>query len=165
MAYRVVFEAREAGFLPVWAIIAILLVGLCAFWFGKRSLKQVPPTKETQLGGLFNLTWGILAVTFSVLIMQGDYRERRFVRNALRNGDFSVVEGTVSDFVPMPPGGHAVERFTVNGHHFNYGYDGGRTFSSSDNQGFIRNGAWVRITYKDDKILRVEVPLAEKAGP
>jgi hypothetical protein len=69
-----------------------------------------------------------------------------------------VVEGVVSDFLPMPPGGHASESFTVDGVHFEYiGGWGSTTFGHEWNKGFIHDGVQARITFVGKDILKVEV--------
>lgn len=71
---------------------------------------------------------------------------------------YSVTEGVVSDFIPMPPGGHSTERFVVNGVRFEYGSGwGSTTFNSEWNKGFIHNGVEARITYVGKEIIKVEV--------
>jgi hypothetical protein len=98
---------------------------------------------------------GILGAFAFGVVMYGEYRA---ARKALATHNYSVVEGTVSNFVPMPPGGHSTESFVVNGVHFAYGSGwGSTTFNSEWNKGFIHNGVEVRVTYVDGDIIRVEV--------
>jgi hypothetical protein len=77
----------------------------------------------------------------------------------LREGRYSVVEGPVTDFIPMPYEGHALESFTVNGHRFSYSDNimtaGFRNTASHG--GPIREGLYVRISYSGNLILRLEV--------
>lgn len=47
------------------------------------------------------------ALTFFVAI----YGEYWNARHAIDSHSFSIAEGVVSDFVPMPPGGHSIESF------------------------------------------------------
>ncbi len=64
-------------------------------------------------GAAFSILW-VLA-TFL-----GTFSDYWRLREAIRLGHFEVVEGKVVDFVPMPPEGHVMEQFTVNGHHYEY---------------------------------------------
>ena len=98
---------------------------------------------------------GILgALTFFIAI----YSEYRNARNAFEAHSYSVSEGVVTDFVPMPPGGHSTESFVVNGVRFEYGGGwGSTTFNSEWNKGFIHNGVETRITYVGTEIIKVEV--------
>ena len=69
-----------------------------------------------------------------------------------------MVEGTVEDFTPMPPGGHSIECFKVGKKSFQYGSGWGSiVFNSDSNHGYIHSSASVRITYRDEDILRVEI--------
>lgn len=96
----------------------------------------------------FAIVWtlGTFALTF------GEYVA---ARNALDTGRFTIVEGPVSDLKTTPKS----ESFTVSG----------KTFSYSDyavvpgfnkmrlNGGPIERGMYVRITYVDNTILRLEI--------
>jgi hypothetical protein len=80
-------------------------------------------------------------------------------RHAYRNGDSSVVEGTVEYFHPAPELGAAKEFFRVNGVNFLYNVlDSTPCFHNSPLQrGPIRQGLTVRIYYKDECIQRVDI--------
>jgi hypothetical protein len=86
------------------------------------------------------------------------YSEYHSAEKALLKHDYSVAEGIVTDFIPMPPGGHATESFRVGGARFAYGSGWGSTvFNSEWNTCFIHNGVQARITYRGSDILKVEV--------
>jgi hypothetical protein len=86
------------------------------------------------------------------------YWEYRSARKAFEIHSYSVSEGVVTDFIPMPPGGHSTESFKVNGVRFEYGSGWGSTmFNSEWNKGFIHNGVEARITYVAKDIIKVEV--------
>jgi hypothetical protein len=77
----------------------------------------------------------------------------------LREGQYSVVEGPVTDFVPMPYEGQSQENFAVNGHRFSYS-DYSMTAglrNAASHGGPIREGLYVRISYSGNLILRLEV--------
>jgi len=78
---------------------------------------------------------------------------------ALRDGQYAVVEGYVSDFVPMPHSGHSMESFVVQGHRFSYSdYVVSAGFNNTASHGGpIREGLYVRVTYTNDVILRLEI--------
>jgi hypothetical protein len=78
---------------------------------------------------------------------------------ALREGRVSTVEGRVTDFVPMPYGGHPDEQFTVSGVRFSYSdYLIVPCFNNASSQGGpIKEGLWVRLSYRDNCILKIEV--------
>jgi hypothetical protein len=77
----------------------------------------------------------------------------------LRAGQYSVIEGDVRRFVPMPWGGHALESFDVGDRHFSYSdfvaTPGFRRTASHG--GPIREGLHVRIAYVGNVILRLEI--------
>jgi hypothetical protein len=50
----------------------------------------------------------------------GTYTDCRHLRDALDNGRYLTVEGPVTQLVPMPWQGHAMEHFEVNGHRYAY---------------------------------------------
>jgi hypothetical protein len=85
-----------------------------------------------------------------------DYWE---LRQALKSGDFKVVEGMVVDFVPMPYSGHAKERFSVNGRLYEYSdFAVSAGFNNTQSQGGpIREGLIVRIADVRGKIARLEI--------
>ena len=82
--------------------------------------------------------------------------------NAYKNKQYSIVEGRVSNYHPMPKEGHDYERFTVNGIDFEFSdYDltyGYRNAASKG--GAIKKDLFVRIYYFNNKgvnlILRLE---------
>jgi hypothetical protein len=94
----------------------------------------------------------------SMVLAVGNGAEYIEVKRAVARHDYQVVEGTVSDFVPMPRGGHSVETFRLNDAAFHYGSGWGSMMFNSDwNRGYLHNGARVQLAYRGDDILRVEV--------
>ena len=87
------------------------------------------------------------------------YGEYRHLVAALQNGEAQVVEGIVTDFKPIPPQGHADERFTVAGHTFSYSdYVTTSAFHTTRSYGGpIRAGLRVRVTYVGNSIVRLEI--------
>ena len=108
-------------------------------------------------GTLFQI-FGALGTLGALVFFASMYGEYRNAQKASTTHSSSVVEGVVTDFIPMPPGGHSTERFLVNGVHFEYGSGwGSTTFNSDWNKGFIHNGVEARITYVGKDIIKVEV--------
>ncbi|MEK6347822.1 MAG: hypothetical protein V4764_10100 [Burkholderia sp.] len=101
-------------------------------------------------------------------------RNQQVLAGALARGEVQRVEGPVTDFVPMPYGGHGRERFCVGGTCFSYS-DSQRTggfHHTALHGGPIRSGAVVRVSYLRGTILRLEMlavrpptPAAPAAGP
>ena len=76
-----------------------------------------------------------------------------------RNGNFSIVEGTVTKFKPMPYSGHQMESFEVDGIRFEYSdfnLNSGGFNNTTSHGGPIREGLSVRIAYNSGRILKIE---------
>jgi hypothetical protein len=153
--YHVVFDASQNGpQLGIWAIIPVfaLLPGLIGWAFRDSS-----DPKEAFKGKVFLLI-SFCGLALSLLLLIGRYGEYYQAKKALQTRDYQIVEGTVEDFVPIPPGGHSIERFKVGTKSFEYGSGWGSIVFNSDwNRGYIRNGGQVRISYRNEDILRVEL--------
>lgn len=79
--------------------------------------------------------------------------------NKLRQGQFSVAEGPVIEFQRVPFGGKGWEGFTVDGHRFWYSSyiitPGFHQYASFG--GPLREGEYVRVTYRQNLILKLEI--------
>jgi len=80
-------------------------------------------------------------------------------KDAYRSGQYSIVEGTVTNFHPMPYSGHEKESFSVNGVQFSYSdFILVPCFNNTTSHGGpIHEGLRVRIAYAGDCILKLEV--------
>jgi len=80
-------------------------------------------------------------------------------KDAYIQGQYSTVEGTVTNFHPMPYSGHQEETFSVNGMQFSYSdYVLIPCFNNTSSHGGpIREGLRVRIAYSGNCILKLEV--------
>jgi|SRR5215471_10583665 len=80
-------------------------------------------------------------------------------RDAYVKGDYSIAEGTVANFHPMPYSGHQNETFSVNGVEFSYSdYVLVPCFNNTTSHGGpMRDGLRVRIAYSGNCILKLEV--------
>jgi hypothetical protein len=77
-----------------------------------------------------------------------------------KSGDYSIITGNVAEFDPMPYGGHKMESFSVNEVHFEYSdYDLSQCGfnNTASHGGPIKEGLPVRISYKDGRILILEI--------
>jgi len=83
----------------------------------------------------------------------------RNAKDAYIHGRYSVIEGTVANFHPMPYSGHEEERFSVSGVDFSYSdYILVPCFNNTASHGGpIREGLRVRIAYSGNCILKLEV--------
>ncbi len=78
---------------------------------------------------------------------------------AMHDGSAQVVQGKVTDFVPMPVTGHAMEHFCVQQACFRYSdyvIAGGFNHTASHG-GPVRAGLPVRVTYVGNHILKLEI--------
>jgi len=152
--YRVVFDLSQKGFqwwFPAFGLIFVLIGGVFV-WLGRS--KDWPRSRRSfgyVLIGFASLWSGI---TFS-----GMLREYFVLRSAYRHSRFSVVEGRVTDFHPMPYQGHQHECFSVQTQTFCYsdfavtaGFN-----NSASHGGPIREGLPVRVSYIGNAIVRLEV--------
>jgi hypothetical protein len=80
-------------------------------------------------------------------------------RIAYLEGQYSTVEGTVTNFHPMPYSGHQDETFSVNGVQFSYSdYVLIPCFNNTASHGGpVHEGLRVRIAYSGNCILKLEV--------
>lgn len=158
--YVTVFSAIDHPFknwwLPAFGLIFIG-IGLIGFLaptlFAAVSSSRFTSSSTTRWGFLLFGAFWTIGVGFCTAT------DSWSATNALKSGDYLTVEGRVSDFTPMPRGGHAEESFTVNGVHFAYSdfeIQAGFNHTSSYG-GPIREGLPVRIAYRDGEILRLEV--------
>lgn len=153
--YRTVFDASQNAFSLAWPLIIALFASVFPLigWAMRKSNKSV-----TRFKGVAFQCFGALGVIVGILCLVSNYVSINNYTKALSNRDYSVAEGVVSDFVPMPPGGHAEESFKINQKRFSYGSGwGSLVFNSEWNAGLLRNGVRARITYRGEDILKVEV--------
>lgn len=183
--YRVIYDAREIllpggtvllGLLFLAAIaLGVWAVGAVDGWLW--SPRRVAPGMADDLPppmlagrGLDRLgqarlfrRWGLrMAAGFAgMAIMTGllGFLEHARVRRALERGDYTVVEGTVTEFARGDRGGHRDERFSVRSggriHTYRYRSSmGAPGFHQS--HGPVRAGLRVRIADVDGAIARLE---------
>ncbi len=154
--YELVFDAGQAGYRNWWfpAFGLILVAIFVGAVIHDRKTHGLNPMQRAiaYCGAAFSILW-VLA-TFL-----GTFSDYWRLREAIRLGHFEVVEGKVVDFVPMPPEGHAMERFTVNGHHYEYSdYQVIAGFNTTQSHGGpIREGSLVRIFDVGGQIARLEI--------
>lgn len=154
MHYRTVFDVAQNGF-QGWLFLLFVIGGMLFTLVGTalKSSDDADFRTKGRLFQLFGIVFAVVGLSFGV----SSYLEFSRFERALTKHRCSVVEGVVTDFVPMPPGGHSTESFNVNGTHFEYsGGWGSTSFNSEWNKGYIHNGTRVRITYTGTDILRVE---------
>ena len=150
--YRTIFEITSKGFTWWFATVGLLpAIPGAALWFRKGH-------------GSWRVTWvkyslpafALLWLSVATIPMWLEYTK---LQNDYRRGSFSIVQGRVEDFHPMPPQGHSAECFTVEHQRFCYGDNiiSAGFNNDSAHGGPIRAGLPVRISYVGDDILKLEV--------
>jgi hypothetical protein len=132
---------------------------ICAAMFvGVGSALRSSSDKNFVSKGAFFQVGGAVVVLAALVFFTSMYWQYRNVKKVFADHSYSISEGVVQDFIPMPPGGHSTESFVVSGVRFEYGSGwGSTTFNSEWNKGFIHDGVDTRITYIGKDIIRVEV--------
>jgi hypothetical protein len=155
MGYRTVFDVTQVGF-QWWIPLLIFIFG--ALFVGIGWAVRMSGDKDSLTKGTFFQILGAVGILGALGFFTSIYGEYRNAQKAFAIHAYSVSEGVVNNFVPMPPGGHATETFVVNGVRFEYGSGWGSTlFNSEWNKGFIHDGVEARITYVGKDIIKVEV--------
>src|ERR1700744_2808099 len=123
ISFKTVFDAGDMGY-ATWAFPAFGLIFVC---IGVLLVFKAPLMQRLMPGGLqgggrrvFSWFYLIFSVIWTLVSFTATFGEYRRVTTELREGRYSVVEGRVTDFVPMPYTGHSEESFTVGGHRFSY---------------------------------------------
>ena len=149
--FQTVFEISLKAF--PWRLFAVcalfVVIGICLVRFsGGKQIRQV-------VGG-FAVAFSLLMILLLGIRQIPDFVEKW---RAYANGKYSVVEGPVEDFHPMPYEGHQNEWFKVRGNTFAYSsFDETPCFrSAASHGGPIRPGLNVRVYFTDGCILRLDV--------
>ena len=161
MSYHTVFDVEASG-IQTWGLVAwgaLLIVFGAGAIIGRRRVAAAkagpPPATAIRVYGFlaFALVWTGLVAWFG-------YRNHAALLDAVHTRGVQVVEGRVSDFRPMPWAGHAMERFCIEGHCFEYSdFDksSGGFNNTSSHGGPIRDGLPVRVSYVGGTIVKLEV--------
>jgi hypothetical protein len=155
MGYHTVFDVTRVGF-QWWIPLLMFIFAGMIFGIG-WAVRSSGERDSDMKGGLFQIV-GVIGLLAAAGWFVSTYSEYHNAAKALATNQCSVAEGVISDFVPMPPGGHSTESFRVAGVKFAYGGGWGSTvFNSEWNTGFIRNGVQAKVTYRGSDILKIEV--------
>ena len=170
MPYVTVFDITQKPFEWWWAAFGLIFVVI-----GAVLIKTGPKLDRNKSGKKFGLTFPvdsrllgwffvIFASGWTLVAFSSTYSTYREYVQAYQTGRYSVVEGLVEDFHPMPYEGHPSECFRVNRENFCYSdYVVSPGFNQSASHGGpIRAGLPVRIAYVEgegfqEDILRLEI--------
>ncbi len=161
-SYRVVFDLASTGVAWWPVVIIVALVGVVIFAYSRQIVESASSRSRDDSAG-FSLPYVVIAImavafVFGAIVIYVIYaKEARLI--AAEGTSAQTVEGVVSQFVPMPYTGHALERFCVSSTCFaysDYNITGGFNNASSHG-GPIHDGLRVRIKHVDGVIVRLEV--------
>ena len=165
MTFTTVYDAAQKGY--DWSLAPIGLVGLIFVASGALLVyapdiaQRLLPSRgrlvrEHPIAGRLLFGFSIL---FTAIVLAATLAQHWETQDLLHDPHLSVVEGPVTDFVPMPKAGHAMETFRVQGQSFSYsdfvvvpGFH-----NATSHGGPIRDGLYVRVTHVGDVILKIEV--------
>lgn len=155
--YELVFDVSLAGYRQ-WTyparVIALAAIGWA--WLAWRRTQPPPVGKWRRAQPYLFVGFTTLMALVTLITTYWDYHH---LSSRLKAGDYRVVEGTVTRFVPMPRAGHSMESFEVNGARYAYSdfvIEAG--FNNAQSHGGpIREGLRVRIADVDGQIARLEV--------
>jgi hypothetical protein len=151
-----IFDLIHEGFRPatylqniIWVALTVLGVAVVTRLTSMRSVKRWSTLAALAVGG------GLLGVFVLNLCIR--YMEFARLRNAVRNGRYSVVVGDVTDFRSGDT--HRPETFVVDGHSYSYSSSWSSVAFNRDSAsgGPIRQGLRLRITDVGGAIVKLEV--------
>lgn len=101
----------------------------------------------------------------TVITLIGNFSANYILRTARSDGSFSVTEGCLQSFHPMPYDGHDTERLGINGRCFSYSdYSLTPAFNHTEAHGGpVHADSRLRVYYVGGSIVRLEV--ADHACP
>jgi hypothetical protein len=158
MEYKVVFDVTSAGY-KTWSFSLVGLVLAVVGGFLVRYRDRLPMRGPKVVVRAFPFVFFGFAILWTLLAFGSTFTEYRSLRSAVRDGRVSIIEGTLSQFKPMPYTGHAMERFCVRATCFEYSdYVVTSGFNNTSSHGGpIREGLRVRIAHIRGTIVRLEV--------
>ena len=163
MTYHVVFDISRSWPAIGFPMMGLLFVGVAVLALINGGRLPGATNEQTEPRPGFFVFMLIFAVLWTGAASWGVFGNYFRARNAYLNGDYTVVEGRVEHFVPMPYAGHAYERFEVEGILFEYSdFEVSPGFNNTSSHGGpIREGLPVRIAYTltrpNRTILKLEV--------
>jgi hypothetical protein len=162
MNFKTVFDAADQGYATWWfPASGLIFVVLGTLTVSSPGLidRVLPGGLQGKARRIFGWCFLTFAILWTLVTFVSTYSEYLTAVTALRDGHYGVIEGQISDFVPMPYGGHSMESFAVEGHRFSYSdYVVTAGFhNTASHGGPIRDGLYVRIFYVGNLILRLQV--------
>lgn len=157
MNCELIYDLLKSGY-GYWQLTLVFIgvSALCLLWIlFRKNVRAWSQRKYPDFTPF--LCFGIVA-TWTVLFFGQTYLEYRDVLEKVRRGEFSLVEGNVENFSPLKYGRGAKEKFRVEGINFEYDpylFSPGLNIESFTGIG-IKNGSYLKISYTDGTIVRLE---------
>jgi hypothetical protein len=155
------FDITTTGFRHWWLVAAAFIpvvVGIALIAYGLRRSPS-PSHRRSRPAVLSGSVLAVLGAVATALVATNMYREHQMLTAAVRSGNYRVVEGIVTDFIPADLFRNREETFEVGGHPYHYrfwtiteGYNG-PLFRRSP----IHDGLWARVADVHGKIVRLEI--------
>ena len=155
--YGVVYDLTQTGFsnwwFPAFGLIFVA-VGSVLVYFRK----DLPVKGPVFMQRAFPFIFLGFSIFWTLLAFSGPFLSYRQIVHAIAEDRAKVVEGEVTDFVPMPAAGHSMEHFCVQQVCFSYSdfVVGGGFNNTASHGGPIHAGLPVRVTYVDTEIVKLE---------
>jgi hypothetical protein len=158
--YTTVYTYIPNSTFPFWAfgLIFIFISLLLA-----RAFYKIHGT-ILNIKSIFALIMFSFSLFWTLVVYFGDAKSKNFATESIANGKLKVTEGIITNFDPMPGGGHKMESFSVNNVYFEYSdflvIEG---FNNTKSHGGPINGDGdsVRISYytkdNDNYIVKLEL--------
>jgi hypothetical protein len=147
---RRVFDLAEAGFNAwpdVWVGIGLVVIGVAIAWF-------MPNASAARRWGVlvFALVWASASGLTTVVPYLS-------LKRSLLNGGGDVIEGRITEYRALGERQTGDEYFVVGGRRFAFSeFDSGPGFKLTRRRGgTLDTGTYVRIKYRDDVILQLDV--------
>jgi hypothetical protein len=151
--YQTVFTVLQKS--PPWWLSAVVPTAVTAFTVLAIVAFVRYKTRRVAVSVAY-VVMLFMAMTLSPAGVSDMYAR---AKDAYVKGDYSIAEGMVANFHPMPFSGHQNETFSVSGVEFSYSdYVLVPCFNNTASHGGpIRDGLRVRIAYSGNCILKLEV--------
>lgn len=158
--YTTVYTYIPNSTFPFWAFglifIIISVVVARAYYKIRGTILNIQ-----TIGALIMFTFALL---WTIVVFIAEDSSKSFVKDAIATKKIKIVEGVVTQFDPMPSGGHKEESFSVNNVRFEYSdFLVIQGFNNTKSHGGPINGDGdsVRISYytkdNDNYIVKLEI--------
>lgn len=158
MSYRVIYDVSQEPIVePIFLWLGLLFI-LVGFLYVVAS-RQVVLNSRKENSNKLNKKKANFFLFFTILIFIANLAHGYITHKRLSFGKPSIVEGVIEQFKPMNYAGHDYEKFCVSNICFTYSdfITTGGFNNTSSHGGPIRQGLYMRISYMDSVIVKIEL--------